>query len=173
MPSGLKRFHHSGQSHFVTFTCYHRLPHLADDKTCQAFVLALERARKLYQFRVYGFVAMPERVHLLISEPESGTIAKAVQALKLSSSLRTTAARECSNDRPPLWQKRYYDRNIRDYAEFVEKLQYLHRNPVMRGLVGRAEDWKWGSFRHYALREECGVEIESQWTADKRDIAGM
>jgi putative transposase len=44
---------------------------------------------------------------------------------------------------------------------------------VMRGLVGRAEDWKWGSFRHYALREECGVEIESQWTADKRDIAGM
>jgi putative transposase len=95
MPSGLKRFHHSGQSYFVTFTCYHRLPHLADEKTCQAFVFALERARKLYQFRVYGFIVMPEHAHLLISEPESGTIAKAVQALKISSSLRTTAAREC------------------------------------------------------------------------------
>ncbi len=166
MPSGLKRFHHSGQSHFVTFTCYHRLPHLADDKTRQAFVIALERARKLYQFRVYGFVAMPEHAHLLISEPESGTIAKAVQALKLSSSLRTIKARDC---RSPLWQKRYYDRNIRDYAEFVEKLQYIHRNPVKRGLVERAEDWKWSSFRHYALQEECGVEIEAQWTADKRN----
>jgi putative transposase len=162
MPSGLKRLHQSGPSHFVTFTCYHRFSHLADDKICQAFVVALERARRLYQFRVYGFVAMPEHAHLLISEPETGTVAKAVQALKISSSLRSTKARDRSECRSPLWQKRYYDRNIRDYAEFVEKLQYIHRNPVRRGLVERAEDWKWSSFRHYALREECGVEIESQ-----------
>jgi putative transposase len=173
MPSGLKRFHHTGQSHFVTFTCYHRLPHLVDEMTSQAFVVALERARKLYQFRVYGFVAMPEHAHLLISEPESGTIATAVQAVKISSSLRTARARDGSERRSPLWQKRYFDRNLRDYAEFVEKLQYIHRNPVKRGLVERAEDWKWGSFRHYALHEECGVEIESQWTADKRNAAGM
>jgi len=110
---------------------------------------------------------------LLISEPETGTIAKAVQALKISSSLRTTSTRDGSESRSPLWQKRYYDRNIRDYAEFVEKLQYLHRNPVKRGLAKRAEDWKWSSLRHYALHEECGVEIESQWTADKRNAAVM
>jgi putative transposase len=172
MPDGLQRFHHSGQSHFVTFTCYHRLPHLADDKTRQAFVVALERARRLYQFRVYGFVAMPEHAHLLLSEPENGTIATAVQALKISSALRTARARDGSECRSPLWQKRYYDRNIRDYEEFVEKLQYIHRNPVRRGLVERAEDWKWSSFRHYALQEECGVEIESRWTADRRNAAG-
>jgi putative transposase len=52
-------------------------------------------------------------------------------------------------------------------------LQYIRRNPVKRGLVERAEDWKWGSFRHYALHEECGVEIESKWTAGKRNAAGM
>jgi putative transposase len=172
MPSGLERFHHSGQSHFVTFTCYHRFPHLAEDKTRKAFVAALERARKIYHFRVYGFVAMPEHAHLLISEPERGTIATAVQALKISSSLRSATARNGSEYTSPLWQKRYYDRNIRDYAEFVEKLQYIHRNPVKRGLVERAEEWNWGSFRHYALHEECGVEIESQWTADKRNSAG-
>jgi putative transposase len=50
-------------------------------------------------------------------------------------------------------------------------LRYIHRNPVARGLAGQAEDWKWSSFRHYALREDCGVEIESQWTADKRNTA--
>ena len=101
-------------------------------ETCLAFVVALERARRLYDFRVYGFVAMPEHAHLLISEPESGTVAKAVQALKISSSLRTVQSRDCSECRSPLWQKRYYDRNVRDYAEFVEKLQYIHRNPVKR-----------------------------------------
>jgi putative transposase len=171
MPSGLKRLHHSGQSHFVTFTCYQRRPHLQSARTCDAFLAALERARVRYQFRVYGFVVMPEHVHLLISEPESETVAIAIQSLKLSSSLRTAADRECDGLRSPLWQKRYYDRNIRDHDEFVEKLRYIHRNPLNRELVKKAEEWKWSSFRHYALREDCGVEIESQWTADKRNTA--
>jgi putative transposase len=116
---------------------------------------------------------MPEHVHLLISEPERETVATAVQSMKLSSSLRTAARRGRNGKRSPLWQKRYYDRNIRDYDEFVEKLRYLHRNPVKRGLVETCENWKWSSFRHYATREDCGVEIESQWTADKRNAAGV
>ncbi len=169
MPSDLKRFHHSGQSHFVTFTCYRRHPHLKAPEACAAFVAALERARVRHQFRVYGFVVMPERVHLLISEPERGTVATAIQSLKVSSSMRTAEDRACGERRSPLWQKRYYDRNIRDYDEFVEKLRYIHRNPVNRELAANAEDWKWSSFRHYALREDCRVEIESQWTADKRN----
>ncbi len=169
MPTTLKRFHHSGQSHFVTFTCYRRRPHLESVKGCEVFVAALEQARLHYQFLVYGFVVMPEHVHVLISEPERATVANAIQSLKISSSKRSAVDRECEGRRTPLWQRRYYDRNIRDYAEFVEKLRYIHRNPVKRGLVANAEEWEWSSFRHYALREDCGVEIESQWTADNRN----
>jgi putative transposase len=54
---------------------------------------------------------------------------------------------------------------VRDEREFMEKLRYLHRNPVKRGLVKEPAEWKWSSFRHYALREIGVVEIESQWTA--------
>ena len=46
------------------------------------------------------------------------------------------------------WQKRYYDRNVRDAREFSIKLRYLHRNPVKRGLVSDPTEWKWSSFRH-------------------------
>jgi putative transposase len=67
------------------------------------------------------------------------------------------------------WQKRYYDRNLRDSREFTIKLRYLHRNPVKRGLVVNPEDWKWSSYRHYALREAGAVEIESEWTARDRE----
>jgi putative transposase len=112
---------------------------------------------------------MPEHVHLLISEPELETVATAIQSLKLSCSLATAAQRTAAATGGPLWQKRYYDRNIRDHDEFTEKLRYLHRNPVKRGLVERAEDWHWSSFRHYASREQCGVEIESEWTARQRE----
>jgi hypothetical protein len=68
----------------------------------------------------------------------------------------------------PFWQKRYYDRNVRDEDEFTVKLCCLHRNSVARGLVRNPADWKWSSFSHYALREKGPVEIESQWTATDR-----
>jgi len=55
----------------------------------------------------------------------------------------------------------------------VEKLRYIHRNPVNRGLVARPEDWPWSSFRHYATGETGVVEIESQWTVRKRERAGI
>ncbi|MGH9532192.1 MAG: REP-associated tyrosine transposase [Terriglobales bacterium] len=166
MPYGLKRYQQSKQSHFVTFSCYRRLPHLQEARLRDLFVECLERTRRSYRFRVYGYVVMPEHIHLLVSEPNVEELAKAIQALKIS------VARRAMRHRPggdaPLWQKRYYDHNVRTQQSFVEKLRYLHRNPVKRGLVERPEDWKWSSFRHYALAETGSVEIESQWTADRR-----
>lgn len=82
MPRGLIRLHHSGSAHFITFTCYHRYAHLSDPFVRELFVRALERTRKLYRMQVHGFVVMPEHVHLLISEPERGTVANAIQSLK-------------------------------------------------------------------------------------------
>jgi putative transposase len=111
---------------------------------------------------------MPEHVHLLISEPKRGTIANAMQSLKIASAKRWHEACGAGNGGSPLWQKRYYDRNVRDYDEFVEKLRYIHRNPVKRELVERPEDWEWSSFCHYACGENCGVQIESERTVTAR-----
>lgn len=151
-------------SHFITFTCYHRRQHLADIASRNLFIASWERTRALYGMRVYAFVAMPEHVHLLVSEPERGTIATAMQSLKISSAKRWSHARGIGQPSSPLWQKRYYDRNVRNHEEFVEKRRYIHRNPVKRGLADMAEDWRWSSFRHYSCGDNCGVEIESERT---------
>ena len=84
VPYGLNRYQQSKQCHFVTFSCYRRLPHLRDGRLCDLFVKCLERTRSKYRFRVYGYVVMPEHVHLLVSEPELEVLAKAIQALKIS-----------------------------------------------------------------------------------------
>jgi putative transposase len=165
MPWGLERFHHSGQSHFVTFCCYHRHPLLAVDSCKTVFELALERVRRNFRLRVYEYVVMPEHVHLLVSEPERQTLAEALKSLKQGVSRRLIGNAE------HFWQKRYYDHNVRNYAKFVEKLRYIHRNPVKRGLCQRPEDWEFSSFRHYATGYEGRVEIESEWTARKRERA--
>jgi REP-associated tyrosine transposase len=161
VPRGLYRFHHSHSPHFITFTCFHRRPLLANPRVRDGFVEALERTRSLYGMYVYGFVIMPEHVHLLISEPQRGTVANAIQSLKISSAKRARQSVALRNAEHPFWQKRYYDRNEWNHKEFIEKLKYIHRNPVKRGLVARPEDWKWTSFRHYARGEDCGVRIES------------
>jgi len=71
------------------------------------------------------------------------------------------------------WQARYYDFNVWSERKFIEKLRYIHRNPVKRGLVTRPEDWPWSSFLHYATGQAGVVEVESQWTARLRERAGI
>jgi putative transposase len=146
VPLGLKRFQKSKQSHFVTFSCYRRQAFLRDARLCHIFVQSLERTRRKYEFLVYGYVVMPEHVHLLVSEPDVGVLATAIQALKISAARQ--AIKFGAGDEGTFWQTRYYDHNVRTYESFVEKLRYIHRNPVKRGLVERPEDWTWSSFRH-------------------------
>ena len=67
----------------------------------------------------------------------------------------------------------YYDFDVWSERKRVEKLRYLHRNPVRRGLVASPEDWAWSSFRHYLTGEEGVVEIESRWTAQRRERMGI
>jgi putative transposase len=169
MPKGLIRLHHSGQSHFVTFSCYHRLPKLSSPEECRVFLETLESTRKRFAICIYGYVLMPEHVHLLLSEPDSGTLAEAIHHLKLSSARKIHAQVSPSERGRAFWQPRYYDRNIRNHREFGVKLRYLHRNPVKRGLCDSHEQWSWSSFRHYLTGESCVVEIESEWTARKRE----
>jgi|SRR5256886_5544415 len=165
MPWGLTRFHQSGQSHFVTFCCYHRRRLLTTDESRRIFESALESVRRSFRLHVYGYVVMPEHVHLLLSEPPQDTLADALKSLKQG------VSRRLIGDADYFWQKRYYDFNIRNYPQVVEKLRYIHRNPVKPGLCERPEDWEWSSFRHYATACEGRVEIESEWTARKRERA--
>jgi putative transposase len=165
MPWGLNRYQQSGQTHFVTFYCYRRREIFVDRNAALVFEAALERIRKSYDLRIYGYVVMPEHVHLLLSEPERASLAVALKSLKQG------VSRRLIGDEPHLWQKRYYDFNVRDHEQFMEKLRYIHRNPVKRGLCERPEDWEWSSFRHYAKGCDGRVGIESEWAARTRERA--
>jgi putative transposase len=164
--------------HFLTFSCYRRLPYLASPEAKNLFEDALERIRKKYSFVVAGYVVMPEHVHLLVNEPGRPTLDQASKAIKLSVTLRRRER--------PFWQARYYDFNVFTEEKRVEKLRYMHRNPVVRGLVEKPEDWpttpatktcrwgsrSWSSFRHYKTGIEGTVEIESEWTGWRREHGG-
>ncbi len=168
MPRGLKRYQQARDLHFITFSCYRRQPLLATPRAKRLFEQTLERVRCWYGLFVTGYVIMPEHVHLLISEPERSSLAVAIQMLKQITAHKLRAGPRC-----PFWQTRYYDFNVWTPKKRIEKLRYMHRNPVKRGLVERPEDWLWSSFRHYATGEDGVVEIESEWTARRGERMGM
>ena len=164
MPKGLVRYQKCGVFHFLTFSCYRRQPLLASEAAYTVFERELESVRRRYGFVVAGYVLMPEHVHLLVGETTVSSLSVAVQVLKQQTSRKLKKREETQ-----FWQPRYYDFNVNHGKKTVEKLRYMHRNPVKRGLVLKPDDWPWSSFRHYATGIEGTVEIESEWTASKRE----
>src|SRR2546430_17681151 len=82
MAWGLTRLHQSGESHFVTFCCYHRRRSFTTDASRRIFESALERVRRSFRLSVYGYVVMPEHIHLLLSEPQQDTSSDRTAPLK-------------------------------------------------------------------------------------------
>jgi len=137
---GLVRFHESHQTHFINFSCYYHRQLLISDESCRLVESALERVRRSHRLYIYGYVVMPDHVHLLLSEPQtknspksgplkpgfglSGnpdwlddaqhyTLADAVKSLKQG------VARRLIENGEHFWQKRYYDFNVRNRPQFV------------------------------------------------------
>src|SRR5215472_5031030 len=82
MPKGLRRFHHTGDWHFITCSCYRREKFLDSVSRRDLFLDILEQVRAKYDFVVAGYVAMPEDFHLRIGEPRRGKRSLAMQVLK-------------------------------------------------------------------------------------------
>ena len=170
MPWGLKRFYGAGHLHFITCSCYQRLSLLDEAEKRDLLLLVLERMRVRYSFVVVGYVVMPEHFHLLISEPQDETPSTVLQAVKLGFVQRLPTI---GLERPHhFWQRRFYDFNVWTEKKRIEKLKYIHRNPVMRGLVDEPDQWAWSSYRQYAYGEPGPVRI-NDWSVLKLKIRAV
>ena len=168
MPTGLKRYYGAGDLHFITCSCYHRQPWLGTSHARDVFLRILEQTRKRYRFVVLGYVIMPEHFHLLISEPQIGDPSKVMQVVKqrFAQQLftrprkRTPIGRDSLKINPRhVWQERFYDFNVWTEQKRIDKLRYMHRNPVKRGLANSPDQWPWSSFRFYMFGENGLVRV--------------
>jgi putative transposase len=173
MTLGLHRFYGTGELHFITCSCYRRLPLLRFARGRDRFLSVLEQTRKRYRFVVVGYVIMPEHVHLLMSEPEVGTPSTVMQVVKQRTARALLPKKKRRDPRQTelfdayeprsFWQTRFYDFNVRTERKRLEKLRYMHHNPVKRGMVSQAEDWRWSSYRFYFLNEVGLVKLNQDW----------
>lgn len=176
----LRRADVPGDARFLTFSCFRRQPFLSRARTCRWFLEALERARVTHGFELWAFVLMPEHVHLLVYPgPAEHRMADFLYSLKRSVTnraiafLRQNSPADLSRleGRQPngsvslrFWQRGGgYDENLYRAEKIWEKLDYIHTNPVRRGLCAHPCDWPWSSARAYASRcaEPIRIDFES------------
>ena len=169
MPSRLKRYYNAKHLHLITCSCYWRRPLLGTVRRRNLFLKVLEEARQRYQFVVLGYVVMPEHFHLLMSEPEKADPSVVMKVVKQRFARQVRKKRNGQQlslwedgEGEHVWQKRFYDFNVWSERKRVEKLRYMHRNPMKRGLVESPEQWAWSSFRAYAYGERGVVRVNFQ-----------
>ena len=165
MPHGLVRFQQAGHLHFITFSCFHRLPYLASPEAKHTVEQVLEQTLQTHGFDLHGYVLMPEHVHLLLSEPTQHPLATTLKVLKQET------AKLLLRSHDHLWQARYYDFNVHTDKKRIEKLRYMHGNPVKRGLTTHPELYPWSSAHHYATGNHGTVTLHSYWTTRQSPTA--
>lgn len=170
-----------GQLQFLTASTYRRAPLFLSPRLAQEFVAVLEELRAEFKFLLLGWVLMPDQFHLLLKCEPAESTSRVIQQLKQRTAVRILTLlrahsrhawrrRMLESLRLPatvhdgshyrLWQRRFYPFGVYTRKKLLEKLQYMHHNPVKRGLVKTPRQWPWSSWRFYHLEESSPLSID-------------
>jgi putative transposase len=171
----VRHFDLPGDAHFLTFSCYKRLPLLGKDRTRKWFIESLASARDKHQFQLWAWVIMPEHVHLLIHPTSESSIASiladikrpvgryAISYLQMQTSpfLERLTVRNQSRTYRRFWQAGPgQDRNVYDPVVAHQVVEYIHFNPTKRGLVARPVGWYWSSARDWDGETDVAIQVD-------------
>jgi putative transposase len=161
----IRHFDLPGDAHFLTFSCFHRLPLLSKDRTRKWLIEAIADAREKHEVDLWAWVIMPEHVHLLLYPRRSDYKISAILAdikrpvaqraiaylvSRKSAFLLHLTVRNRSRTYRRFWQAGPgHDQNIYDPKTAHRVVEYIHQNPNRRGLVAHADNWYWSSSRDW------------------------
>jgi putative transposase len=148
---------------YITFSCFHRQQYLNNDIAKKLLIEQIDISRINNNFKLLGYVLMPEHVHLVIF-PETGTkIGTLLGSIKKRMSKRYFQIIDINtaSKRYVFWEKRCYDHNCRSTETVREKIKYCHNNPVKRGLVDNPGDWRWSSHNWYCGNRDVPILIDA------------
>jgi putative transposase len=172
----VRHFDLPGDAHFLTFSCYQRLPLLNKDRTRSWLIESIERARWKHSFDLWAWVIMPEHVHLLIYPRDAKyRVADILTSIKRPVGERAIAYLkdrrsnfiECllvhtrTRSSYRFWQAGpVYDHNVDDPVVAHRIVDYIHENPIRRGLVARMDEWQWSSSRDWSGCDDVLLRVD-------------
>jgi REP-associated tyrosine transposase len=149
-----RRYDIPSDAHFLTFSCFRRMPLLSRERSCRWFLEGLKLGREREMYDLWAYVIMPEHVHLVLWPRGKTRISEILKTIKQSVSkrafvwIKTHEPRFLKRLEQPradgsvshrFWQRGGgYDRNLRSAADIHEKIDYVHANPVRARTRGKS-----------------------------------
>jgi REP element-mobilizing transposase RayT len=177
----LPRFHIEGHIYYITTNVYNHLSIFARPSFVIPLIDSLNFYRHKYQFKLIGYVIMPDHIHLIIWPVGQSQVDDMMRDYKKFTAVRLIrqaevegrkdwinafkqAGQETERSENKVWQDSYWDKNIYTERFLRQKINYIHRNPLRAKLVEKPEDYPYSSYRNYALNDESLIEMDRGWS---------
>ena len=166
-----KRLYQAGATYFFTVNLHNR-----DSDLLIRYIDVLRKAvshiQKLHPFKIHAWVVLPEHMHCILEMPEhdanyslrwrliKSKFSKGLPNIEQRSLVRTKRGER------GIWQRRFWERLIRDEYEYASIMDYIHFNPVKHGLVTKVADWPYSTFHklvengYYFMHWGAGFEVQ-------------
>jgi len=165
--------------YFVTTTVVNHKPIFRRPQLVQIIIDSLDYIRKSHWVKIYAYVIMPDHLHLILKYLDNHTPAQVMRDFKKFTAKRIIerlqedndqnlltffvhSASHTSKQRYKVWQEQYFAKNIFSEEFLVQKMAYVHNNPLQENwrLAERAEDYPYSSARNYLLGDQSVLEID-------------
>lgn len=157
-----RRVQSTGGIFFFTVVTHNRNPVLTSDAVRTALREGIRRTRDAFPFAIDAWVLLPDHFHCIWTLLEHdadfskrwGMIKRHVSRECKQRFALDDNARQSQRDRKELslWQRRFWEHQIRDDADYARHVDYIHWNPVKHGLVKRVADWPYSTFHKFVER---------------------
>jgi len=150
-----RRIYADGYSYFLTMVTHGRKALLVDN--IELLRYAFKLSKKKYEYRIDAIVVLPDHLHMIITPKISTEYSQIISSIKrsfvygLDAQIKEAAKVEiCASkyrrSHAGIWQERFYEHTIRNEKDWLEKMEYIHYNPLKHELVEDIKDWKYTSF---------------------------
>ncbi len=162
--SRYRRWRQPGGTYFFTVVTHERRPILAGPEAIAWLREAMDNTRATRPFDLLAGVVLPDHIHCLWRLPNDDDDFPTRWRMIKTRFTRSMLARARQPARPGasrlrrgehgVWQRRFWEHVIRDERDLKRHVDYIHYNPVRHGLVGKAADWPYSTFRKYVEMNE-------------------
>lgn len=156
--SNYRRSNIAGGTYFFTVNSFRRRPILTTDSLRHALRTAVQNTRLTHPFEIDAWVLLPDHLHCIWTLPEGDADFSVRWSM-----IKRMVSQDCADDfsaadlsasrlqrkESSIWQRRFWEHQIRDDEDFARHVDYIHWNPVKHGLVQRALDWPHSTFHRY------------------------
>lgn len=156
------RSYTQGATYFFTLVSYNRRDIFCNEDFLQAFKNSIKQIQQQYHFEIIAWVQLPDHLHCIWKMPENDAnySMRWSQIKRLTTqacpqyqlSLNELSHSKAKRHERGVWQRRFFEHQIKDEADLIKHMDYLHYNPIKHGLVTRVLDWPYSSF-HRCVRQ--------------------